>query len=304
MGGRGWAALAAVAADQGGAFSRVQAHRTGISNYRLAAGVARGELIAEAVDIFRFASAPLDLAARDWLAWLGAGPGAVMAGWSAARLHGMDASIPAVPCVSVPPGRHIHRPGVVVLRDDLPDTDVEFRSAALVTTVRRTVFDGLRLLDDEAAERWLDRALQQRWTTLNDLRWRVRWWAGRRGAPRLVRLVREAARGARSQAERLLITILRTCGISGWEYNVPIRLAGGEVVLDAALVRLRLAIEIDGRAWHSDPVRFQRDRTRQNLLVAAGWTVLRFTWADLRYRPEMVTHRVQETARRLHRALA
>lgn len=177
--------------------------------------------------------------------------------------------------------------------------DVQVRSAALVTTVRRTVFDGLRLLDDQAAERWLDRALQQRWTTLDDLRWRVRWWAGRHGSPRLVRLVAGASCGARSRAERLLVAILSTCGVAGWRYNVCVRMPGGEVVLDAALLGLRLAIEVDGRAWHSGVDRFQRDRTRQNLLVAAGWTVLRFTWEDLRYRPDQVARQVRETVARL-----
>jgi very-short-patch-repair endonuclease len=49
--------------------------------------------------------------------------------------------------------------------------------------------------------------------------------------------------------------------------------------------KARLVIEIDGFAYHGDRDRFQRDRTRQNRLVAAGWTVLRFTWADLRHRP-------------------
>ena len=54
----------------------------------------------------------------------------------------------------------------------------------------------------------------------------------------------------------------------------------------AALRRFgRFDFEIDGRAFHSDADRFQRDRTRQNRLVGAGWTVLRFTWNDLRDRP-------------------
>jgi very-short-patch-repair endonuclease len=218
-----------------------------------------------------------------------------MAAWSAARQHGLDSPLSA-PCVVVPPDRHIRRAGVVVLRDELPDSDVQFRGAALVTTVRRTVFDGLRLLGDQAAERWLDRALQQGWTTLDDLSHRVRWSCGRHGAPRLARLVAAAACGARSRAERILVGILRGCGIPGWRYNVRVTLPGRQtVVVDAALLDIRLAIEVDGRAWHTDVERFQRDRTRQNLLVAAGWTVLRFTWEDLCYRPDEVARRVRET---------
>jgi very-short-patch-repair endonuclease len=49
-----------------------------------------------------------------------------------------------------------------------------------------------------------------------------------------------------------------------------------------------IAIEVDGWAFHHSPERFQRDRTRQNDLVALGWTVLRFTWGDLVERPGYV----------------
>ena len=55
--------------------------------------------------------------------------------------------------------------------------------------------------------------------------------------------------------------------------------------VDAALAELRLAIEVDGFEHHSSPDAFQRDRTRQNRLVALGWTVLRFTWDGRREAP-------------------
>lgn len=52
-------------------------------------------------------------------------------------------------------------------------------------------------------------------------------------------------------------------------------------VIDVAFPALMIAIEIDGFAYHSDARTFVTDRRRQNMLVAAGWTVLRFTWQDL-----------------------
>ncbi|MCW2529599.1 MAG: hypothetical protein JWM76_4459, partial [Pseudonocardiales bacterium] len=71
--------------------------------------------------------------------------------------------------------------------------------------------------------------------------------------------------------------------------NFKIRLEDGQnAYLDVAFPHLRLAIEIDGWAHHSDVDRFRGDRTRQNALVSLGWTVLRFTWADLTERPEYV----------------
>ena len=55
-----------------------------------------------------------------------------------------------------------------------------------------------------------------------------------------------------------------------------------------AFPELRIAIEVDGWAHHSDVDRFRHDRQRQNTLVALGWTVLRFTWTDLTDRPAYV----------------
>ena len=57
---------------------------------------------------------------------------------------------------------------------------------------------------------------------------------------------------------------------------------------------LRLAIEVDGFEHHSSPDAFQRDRTRQNRLVALGWTVLRFTWEDVVKRPAMVAQTIRD----------
>ena len=53
-----------------------------------------------------------------------------------------------------------------------------------------------------------------------------------------------------------------------------------------------MVIEIDGWAWHSDAARFRADRRRQNALVAAGWTVLRFTWQDVIGRPRQMVEEI------------
>ena len=51
--------------------------------------------------------------------------------------------------------------------------------------------------------------------------------------------------------------------------------------MDFAEKSLRIAIEVDGRAFHSDRRSFEHDRRRQNLLVLDGWLVLRFTWEQI-----------------------
>ena len=51
--------------------------------------------------------------------------------------------------------------------------------------------------------------------------------------------------------------------------------------VDLALPALRIAIEYDGRVVHEREDVFASDRRRANHLVRLGWTVLRFTAADL-----------------------
>ena len=65
----------------------------------------------------------------------------------------------------------------------------------------------------------------------------------------------------------------------------------GNVVarVDPAFPQARIAIEYDG-AWHAAPGQFTRDRRRLNRLVAAGWTVLHVTAADLRTPDGMFAH--------------
>lgn len=72
--------------------------------------------------------------------------------------------------------------------------------------------------------------------------------------------------------------------------------------VDAAVPELLLAIEVDGFEHHSTPEAFQQDRTRQNALVALGWTVLRFTWNDVVRRPAHVAQVIRRAVASLSAA--
>ena len=58
--------------------------------------------------------------------------------------------------------------------------------------------------------------------------------------------------------------------------------------VDIAFYREKVFIEIDGWAWHSDSKRRSHDLARQNALVNAGWTPLRFDWHRLAHDSEGV----------------
>ena len=117
----------------------------------------------------------------------------------------------------------------------------------------------------------------------------VRERLGRRGTPKLVRLLSQVRSGAASVAEIRLHRLLRAAGLEGWKANVRIEDAAGTVaVVDVLFPAVRLVIEVDGFVAHSGRDTFVADRRRQNALVAAGFTVLRVTWDDLRDRPNAV----------------
>ena len=115
-----------------------------------------------------------------------------------------------------------------------------------------------------------------------------------RGADRLADVLKDVATGAHSEAEGRLIALLKQAAMVGWLPNYRVDLGSGFALLDVAFPDSRLAIEVDGRAWHTDSVRFVADRRRQNSIVRAGWTVLRFTWEDLTQRPDHVLAEIRD----------
>ena len=67
--------------------------------------------------------------------------------------------------------------------------------------------------------------------------------------------------------------------------------------MDFAYPQRRLAVELDGFESHGQRDAFDRDRARQNQLVLLGWTVLRFTWADVTERPETVAAALAQSSK-------
>jgi very-short-patch-repair endonuclease len=116
---------------------------------------------------------------------------------------------------------------------------------------------------------------------------------GRYGSPAARRLLQAASDGARSEAERLLVKLLRDNGMTGWKANYPL----GGYKIDVAFPKQWVAIEVDGWAFHSDPEAFAIDRKRQNAIALLGWQVLRFTWLDLTEYPQRVIAEIRRAIR-------
>ena len=225
-----------------------------------------------------------------------AGEGAVLSGLAAAWWHGLVADAPATVAVTVPRTRRPRpRRGVAVRRRDIAPADLVEHRGLAVTARPLTVLEAAVELGP-AGGQLLDRALQ-RSVAFPAVYAAYCRRLGAAGSATAARLLIAAADRSASAAERLLVRMLREAGLRGWYSGVPHE----GFLLDVAFPETRVAVEVDGWAWHMDAGRAQADKRRQNALVRSGWIVLRYTWHDLVQRPQTVIaeirHAVEGAAR-------
>ena len=100
--------------------------------------------------------------------------------------------------------------------------------------------------------------------------------------------IEDVGGGSRSWLEARFRRLLRDAGLPLPVQNHPLVVGGRRVWLDACYVDERIAIEVDGRAYHLMSEDWEDDLDRQNAIVLDGWLVLRFTARDIRERPDAV----------------
>jgi very-short-patch-repair endonuclease len=115
---------------------------------------------------------------------------------------------------------------------------------------------------------------------------------GQRGVLRAQRACRLAHSGSESILESLLRLLLALAGLPTPQVQIPVRHPGGTYYGDLGYRDRKLILEADGKDHHSDWQQVMQDISRQNLLVADGWMVLRFSWQQVLYQPELVIRSV------------
>ena len=282
-----------MARRQGGVVSRRQLRTAaGLTDHQVDALVARGELRRGGPrGILTVAGAPWTRDTALWTAVLATR--GVLSHLSAGESWNL--SVPDYHGVHVTVNRRVSAvagSGIVVHRLVLPPRFVTDRFGLAITTRSRTVLDCLGVMAPPAARSLLDRALRVGAVRTADLQRRLDEEPQRLGNRQIAALLAELS-GAAAESERVLHRLLRDAGLSGWQPNLRVRVAGQTYEIDVAFAADRVAIEVDGWAHHVDVPRFRADRRRQNALVLAGWLVLRFTWSDLVERPAHVIHTVR-----------
>ena len=233
-----------------------------------------------------------------WALALRLGKNAIITGPTAARLQGIPLDHRIVLAI-MPADEHAHAPGARILRRP-PFQATRIRGDLRMTGAVEALVDTLEVLPPREAESLLYHALQRDWMAPTDIE-KARDSRRKRNqhTRALERLHALVFGGVQSHAERRMRALLRTNKLRGWKGNHRIHDPSGRTlaILDFAHPALRIALEVDGRAFHSDHLAFERDRARQNVIVVQEWIVLRFTWKQITQQPARVVATVRDAIR-------
>jgi very-short-patch-repair endonuclease len=224
---------------------------------------------------------------RIWAAALSIGPSAVAVLATAAELHGIAGlrrndnvhlSLPG----SQARNRRPTEPAVRLHQFVLKPNDTTTVEGLRVTTPARTIADLLLRVRRYTAVSLLDSALHRRVLLPEELGLVRAMLEGRRGAPQARPWLGEADARAESPLETRVRLRAADGGVPPDELQYRVRDQDGNVVAiaDMAWTWARVVGEADGAEAHDNPVAVFRDRKRQNDIVRAGFTPLRFTWED------------------------
>lgn len=273
---------------QHGVITRAQLIATGMSDSTLGRKTSEGMFERVYRGVYRVAGTPIDLKAKTMAAVLSMNSLAAASHGTAAWLHDLQGPPDSVEVVATRPGRR-HRDFAVHQSTDLEESHITEVDGIPTTNVARTIVDIGIPHGIGVAGRTLDEARRRGLVdleTVAELRRQVA-RKGRNGVgpARLVIAQRsEWDQVTESALEDRFIRLVQSYGLPEPEAQHRILNHRGAVVarVDFAYPDQNLAIELDGAAFHSDKEAFQRDRVRQNELVLQGWTVVRFTYWDLR----------------------
>jgi hypothetical protein len=243
-----------------------------------------------------------DFAGRLAAVLLTAPPGAVASHRTAAALWGLEIPLQdrldrrvdlTVPLASRAESRADRR----IYRCDLPDDAVTGRRSMPVTTPARTWRDLAAVLPPAALLAVTDQLLNGRCTAA-DLERELLLRPRGRGSARARMVLPLGNLRAESPMESVTRWLVHQAGLPAPVLQYVVRDLDGRRLAEADLAwpERKVLVEFDGDVHRERDV-FVKDLRRQNRLVAAGWTVLRFTSADVLGRPDEVIAEIRRALR-------
>jgi very-short-patch-repair endonuclease len=282
-------ALDEYAARQYGVFSLQQAHKTGHTAKMIHTRVSSRTWIRLAPSVFALASAAPKWE-RQMAAALLSREGSIVAGRSAAYLHGFDGFGPTKPVIMIGLDGNARSPLARVIRSTrFEATDTLRKRGFVVTSEPETILTLARELSPDRLESLVDWVLARRGCTAREIHEVVECSPGMPGVGKLRPIVGfrlpDAYQPPSTELERLLYRVLDDPRLPVYTRQMPMRYERVDATVDAYVADWRLIVEGDGRRWHNRRADHERDRLRDNEATAHGFAVLRFSYEMLRDRP-------------------
>jgi very-short-patch-repair endonuclease len=173
-------------------------------------------------------------------------------------------------------GIRVHR------RTGFTALDCGFRCGIRVTSPVRTLADLAPTISPKQLEAAVNEADRLDLVDPERLRQELSAMAGERGVSELLRLLdRRVFRLTDSELERRFLRLVRSAQLPRPETRQVVN----NFRVDFHWPELGLIVETDGLRYHRTPSQQARDRRRDQAHTAAGLTTLRFTHAQVRFKP-------------------
>jgi hypothetical protein len=251
-----------------------------VASGRLSAYALRSRCVRVYPDIYLPAGAEVTAATRAHAAWLWSRRRGVLAGQSAAALHGAKWVNSVKPAELIYDNRH--RPvGIRTWADQLAQDEVEVIRGMRVTTPARTALDLACRYPVAAAVAAIDALARATKMKMADVELLAQRHRGRRGIRKARAVLNLVDAGAESPRETWLRLLLIRAGYPRPTTQIPVYDEYGVLVavLDMGWEDIKVAADYDGD-HHRDPVRFNKDIRRHDEITDLGWIDVRVTGRD------------------------
>lgn len=276
-----WHRAAALAQRQYGVVSREQLRGLGLSNEQVSRAISTARLVPVHRAIFALGHDRLRAEGRWVAAVLAGGHGAVL-GYRSAAAHWdlRSMSSPTVEVVIPRSSRPAHRDVLVHRHPQLHADETTVHRDIPVTTPARTLVDLAAVLTPTGLRRAVGQADILHRFDLHEVRAVLERHPRHRGRTALERVLGAWTTPAtvRSPQEAAFPDLCARFGFPRPAINAEV--LGMEI--DAVFFDERVAVELQSYAFHSGAIQWENDHEKRARLVAAGWTVLAYSYRQQR----------------------
>lgn len=242
-------------------------------------------------DVYIHPDAEMTGALRAKAGWLWAGRKGVIAGFSAAALHGSNWVDERAVVELIHDNRH-RIPGIHAHGDRINEDEVEVVDGVPVTSPVRTALDLGCWYPTMAAVAGIDALARATEFKAADIELLAGRYSGRRGIARARQAIGLFDAGAQSQKESWLRVVLIQAGLPRPQTQIAVFDGFGNAIayLDMGWEDVKVAVEYDGEQHRMDRGQYSWDIRRSETLESRGWIVIRVIAGD---RPQQIVRRVR-----------